>query len=197
VQLVEQDPPAYRSYTPSVFNFGDSRDRVDQPRWVGLELPRPRRIGHVIKFTADLAAAEHFYLDLLGLRLSDRIDGLLSFWNTGAGGDHHVFGAIQSSHPGLHHSSWEVADFDEIGMGAQHMAQQGHQKQWGLGRHTLGSNLFAYVRDPWGSWIEYFSDMDTVTPCWEGKSWEAPPHAWGPPPPPEFFVNAEPAPKID
>lgn len=191
VQLVEAEPARYRSYPEVVFNFGDHRDRADEPRWLQLGVPAPRRLGHVIKFTANLAATERFYLEVLALKLSDRVEGMLSFWNTGAGGDHHSFGAIQSSHLGLHHSSFEVADFDEIGMGAQNMAQCGFSAQWGLGRHTFGSNLFNYIQDPWGSWVEYFSDMDRITPNWEGKTWEAPPAIWGPAPHPEFLVNAE------
>jgi catechol-2,3-dioxygenase len=156
-----------------------------------VTLPRPRRLGHVIKFTPDLAATEHFYLEVVGLNLSDRVDGVLSFWNHGLGGDHHLFGAITSSHPGLHHASFEVADFDEIGMGAQHMAEKGHTLQWGLGRHTFGSNLFNYIQDPWGSWVEYFADMDVITPDWEGRTWEAPPAIWGPAIPPPFLANSE------
>jgi catechol 2,3-dioxygenase-like lactoylglutathione lyase family enzyme len=191
VQLIEAEPAGYRSYPQVAFNLGDRQERVDQARWLQLATPSPRRLGHVIKFTPDLAATERFYLEVLGLKLSDRVEGMLSFWNTGLGGDHHTFGAIQSSHPGIHHSSWEVADFDEMGMGAQKMAQCGHTLQWGLGRHTFGSNLFNYVQDPWGSWIEYFSEMDRITPDWEGKTWEAPPAIWGPALPPEFLVNAE------
>jgi len=191
VQLIEAEPAAYRTYPGVAFNFGDRTQRVDQARWQQVAAPSPRRLGHVIKFTADLPTTERFYLEVLGLKLSDRVEGMLSFWNTGLGGDHHSFGAIQSSHPGIHHSSWEVADFDEMGMGAQRMAQCGHTLQWGLGRHTFGSNLFNYVQDPWGSWIEYFSDMDQITSTWEAKTWEAPPAIWGPALPPEFLVNAE------
>lgn len=191
VQLVEAEPAPWRSYPEVTFNFGDHRDRVDEPRWLQLGVPAPRRLGHVIKFTPDLAASERFYMEVLGLKLSDRVEGMLSFWNTGEGGDHHVFGTIQSSHLGLHHSSFEVADFDEMGMGAQHMAEKGHTMQWGLGRHTFGSNLFNYVQDPWGSWIEYFSEMDRITSCWEGKTWQAPPAIWGPPLPAEFLANTE------
>jgi catechol 2,3-dioxygenase-like lactoylglutathione lyase family enzyme len=193
VQFVEGAPAAPRDFPHVARNFDGSAERVDDARWLQLSLPKPRRLGHVIKFTPDMAVAEHFYLDVLGLKLSDRVEGLLSFWNHGNGGDHHVFGAIQSSHPGLHHASFEVADFDEIGMGAQNMAQRGHAHQWGLGRHTFGSNIFNYIQDPWGSWVEYFSDMDVITCNWQGKTWEAPPAAWGPALPADFLVNREPA----
>jgi catechol-2,3-dioxygenase len=190
IQFIEAAPAAYRNFTPAARNFEGAAGRIDDPLWLRLERPKPRRLGHVIKFTADLAAAEHFYLDIVGLKPSDRVDGRISFWNHGRG-DHHIFGAIQSSHPGLHHASFEVADVDEIGMGARHMAERGYALQWGLGRHTYGSNLFQYVRDPWGSWVEYFSDMDVITDEWQGKTWKAPAAVWGPNPPIEFHQNLE------
>jgi catechol 2,3-dioxygenase-like lactoylglutathione lyase family enzyme len=193
VQFIEGAPSPYREFPRVARNFDGAAERVDDARWLRLARPQPRRLGHVIKFTADLAAAEHFYCDVVGLKLSDRVAGALSFWNHGHGGDHHIFGAIQSSHPGLHHASFEVADFDEMGMGAQHMAERGHSKQWGLGRHTFGSNLFTYIQDPWGSWVEYFSDMDVITCNWQGRTWEAPPATWGPALPGEFLLNQEPA----
>jgi catechol-2,3-dioxygenase len=192
VQFIEALPATYRDFIPIGRNFDGTATRVDNPRWLQLDaLTRPRRLGHVLKFTANLAAAEHFYLEVLDLKLSDRVEGRLSFWNHGLGGDHHIFGAIQSSHPGLHHASFEVADMDEIGIGAQHMAERGHALQWGLGRHTFGSNLFTYIQDPWGSWVEYFCDMDVITCSWQGKTWDAPPAVWGPRRPPEFEINQE------
>ena len=56
-----------------------------------------------------------------------------------------------------------------------------------MGRHVLGSNYFHYVRDPWGSYSEYSSDIDYIpVDC----DWEAADHpgddafyVWGPNPP--------------
>lgn len=105
--------------------------------------------------------------------------------------DHHVFGFIQSTHPGLHHSSWEVANLDQIAVGARGMAEVGYTMCWGLGRHSLGSNLFHYIRDPWGSWIEYLSDIDQITDKWESHDWDVAPAVWCPMMPGEFVLNLE------
>jgi len=49
-------------------------------RWrLAGEPPRPRRLGHMLIFTGDIAAAEAFYTRVLGLRLSDRIPGKATF----------------------------------------------------------------------------------------------------------------------
>jgi catechol-2,3-dioxygenase len=170
-------------------NFGDRVRRVDQARWLTAdEKPRPRRLGHMLIFSTDLDASEAYYARTLGLRLSDRIRGMATFMNSGPG-DHHVFGFVPATHPGLHHSSWEVADIDQIAMGAQTMAAAGHSHGWGLGRHTLGSNFFHYIQDPWGSWIEYSSDMDCITESWKAGDWDCPPAVWSPEIPADFIVK--------
>ena len=66
------------------------------------------------------------------------------------------------------------------------------RRGWGLGRHTIGSNFFHYNPDPWGSWIEWFSDIDQVDDSWVAGEWEVPPHLWGAPPPETFLANREP-----
>ena len=173
-------------------NVGDRVRRVDQARWLNArEKPCPQRLGHMLIFSSDLDASEAFYARTLGLRLSDRIRGIATFMNSGPG-DHHVFGFVPATHPGLHHSSWMVADIDQIAMGAQTMADAGYSKGWGLGRHTLGSNLFHYIQDPWGSWIEYSSDMDCITENWQPNDWEDLPAAiWSPEVPADFITNQE------
>ncbi|MGW0710246.1 VOC family protein [Streptomyces sp. NPDC002643] len=172
-------------------NFGDRIRRVDQARWLTTdEKPRPRRLGHMLIFSTDLDASEAYYSRTLGLRLSDRIRGKATFMNSGPG-DHHVFGFLPATHPGLHHSSWEVADIDQIAMGARTMAAAGHSHGWGLGRHTLGSNFFHYIQDPWGSWIEYSSDMDCITDSWKAGDWDVPPAVWSPEIPADFITNQE------
>ena len=81
---------------------------------------------------------------------------------------------------------------DEIALGAQQMADRGYTTGWGLGRHTMGSNLFHYVRDPWGSWSEYFSDIDQITDGWEPREWDVPPAVWCPTIPNDFAAILEP-----
>ena len=186
--------PPRQSERPAL-NMAGNFERVDQARWQGLlgKEVEPIRLGHSLVFTPDLARAERFYVDIVGLRLSDRIKGLASFLNTGDG-DHHVFGLLQSSHPGFHHASFEVDGFDEIGLGAARMAGQGYIDGFGLGRHNIGSNLFYYIRDPWGSWVEYFSDIDQITCNWEPTDWDiqdVPPASWSPALHPEFLQNSE------
>jgi catechol 2,3-dioxygenase-like lactoylglutathione lyase family enzyme len=191
VMLTEAALAPWRPFGDVPMNVGDEVRRVDVARWqTAGERPRPRRLGHMLIFTSDMARSEDFYGRLLGLRLSDRIPGLATFMNSGPG-DHHVFGFIASTHPGLQHSSWEVASIDQIAMGAQAMAESGYRFGWGLGRHTLGSNFFHYIRDPWGSWIEYFSDMDRITENWQPHDWDIPPAVWCPMMPGEFLANEE------
>ncbi|ULR55617.1 VOC family protein [Streptomyces deccanensis] len=173
-------------------NVGDRIRRIDQARWLNAsENTRPQRLGHMLIFSSDVSASEAFYTRTLGLRLSDRIiDGGPVFMNSGPG-DHHVFGFVPGTHPGLHHSSWMVADIDQIAMGARNMAAVGYEKGWGLGRHTLGSNLFHYIQDPWGSWIEYSGDMDRITENWQPNDWDCPAAIWSPDMPADFITNQE------
>ena len=67
------------------------------------------------------------------------------------------------------------------------MADKGFVAGWGLGRHVLGSNYFHYVRDPWGSYSEYSSDVDYIPVDHDWKSGDHPPedsfYVWGPTPP--------------
>ncbi|WP_438486776.1 VOC family protein [Streptomyces sp. S186] len=173
---------------------GDYR-RLGEARWLTADVPaRPRRLGHVLIFSSDVARSERFYGRVLGLGVSDRVPGVVTFMNCGPG-DHHVFGLVQSTHPGLHHSSWEVGSVDEMVLGARNLAERGSELSWGLGRHTFGSNLFHYIRDPWGSWAEYFLDMDQITADWAPRDWQDVPTAvWCPLRPAEFTENLEPAP---
>ena len=191
VQLLDeaQAPPRPVADMPS--NVGASRQRVGIALWetAGQDV-MPRRLGHALLFTPQSERMTAFYTDVLGLRVSDRIHGLVTFLNAGPG-DHHIFGFIASSHPGFHHSSFEVPSIDAIAFGADRMRSRGREAGWGLGRHTIGSNFFHYNPDPWGSWIEWFSDIDQIDDSWVARDWDVPPHLWGAPPPQTFLANVE------
>lgn len=157
-------------------------------------LPRPRRMSHMLSFTSDVDKAIAFYASSLGLRLSDRAS-MVGFMHAIHGSDHHILAFAQSTAPGIHHSSWDMGSIDDIGLAAMHMADKGHARGWGLGRHVLGSNYFHYVQDPWGSFTEYTCDIDYIA---AGQHWETGHHAdedsfylWGPTPPDDFVLNRE------
>jgi catechol 2,3-dioxygenase-like lactoylglutathione lyase family enzyme len=158
----------------------------------GLEA-RPRRLGHVLLFTPDVDRQIDFYSRVLGMRLSDRARSIVAFLRCTT--DHHNLAFLTSQGPGFHHGSFEVGNVDEIAMGAIQMQEAGWQPGWGLGRHVIGSNFFFYIRDPWGSFAEYFHDLDYIP---EGCAWEARDfpeqdalYKWGPPVPDDFDLNRE------
>ena len=156
---------------------------------------RPTRLSHVLTFSSDVMASARFYIDALGLRLSDHSGEGIAFLHGAHSSDHHMVAFAKSEGPGLHHSSWNVATLDEVGLGMQQMVDHGHKEGWGVGRHVLGSNYFYYVRDPWGSFAEYSHDIDFIPAEIEWRPKDHPPedsfYLWGPPVPDYFIMNCE------
>jgi catechol 2,3-dioxygenase-like lactoylglutathione lyase family enzyme len=153
----------------------------------------PRRLGHVLLFSPDLGRQIRFYTEVLGLKLSDRSRDLIAFMRCST--DHHNVAVLASRGPGFHHGSFEVGSVDEISLGALRMADRGWQPGWGLGRHVIGSNFFYYIRDPWGSFVEYYFDLDYIPEACAWVPRDFPPedslYLWGPPVPPDFAENRE------
>ncbi len=156
---------------------------------------RPRRLAHILLFSSDVSRAIDFYDRVLGLRLSDRSGDGVAFMHGIHGSDHHMIALAKSDGPGLHHLSWDVGSFHEVGLGAMQMADRGFSAGWGVGRHVLGSNYFHYVRDPWGSYSEYSSDIDYIPVDRDWPSGDHPGddafYVWGPTPPADFVANHE------
>ena len=153
----------------------------------------PRKLGHVLFFTPDVARQIDFYTRVLGLKLSDRVKNFVAFLRCTT--DHHNLAFLESNGPGFHHASFQVGSLDEIALGAMRMRDAGWQRGWGVGRHVIGSNYFYYTRDPWGSFAEYYHDLDYIPEqcAWVPRDFpeEDSLYRWGPPPPPEFVENTE------
>jgi catechol 2,3-dioxygenase-like lactoylglutathione lyase family enzyme len=161
------------------------------------QVPRikPARLSHVLLFSPDVPASIAFYEQALGLRLSDKSQDIIAFMHAPHGCDHHLVAFVKSSAKGWHHAAWEVQNIDQVGAGAFQMAAAGYKDGWGTGRHSLGSNYFHYVRDPWGSFCEYSAEMDYIA---EGVVWptgdfqpENSLYLWGPDVPEYFILNTE------
>jgi len=105
--------------------------------------------------------------------------------------DHHIF-FLQRAEPHvkktyMHHTSYEVADFDTQQIGHEWLAKKGWKSVWGVGRHVLGSQIFDYWADPSGFKIEHYTDGDVVnedTPM--KRDVVGPFSVWGPEVPKDF-----------
>ena len=151
----------------------------------------PRKLGHVLLASADYRATRRFFLEGVGLKLSDEIKDGGAFLRCST--DHHNVFVLNSPVSYLHHTSWQVDDVDEVGRGAAAMLQDHPERHvWGLGRHYAGSNFFWYLKDPAGNFSEYYSDLDTIPAdeVWKPGVLEGAQglFSWGPPVPPSFLA---------
>lgn len=161
------------------------------------ELPevKPLRLGHVLLFTPDVMRSIEFFSNALGMGLADRAQDIVAFMCARRESDHHVVAFAKSPAIGFHHASFQVATPDDVGRGGRSLIDKGNAGNWGFGRHTIGSNFFHYIQDPWGSWFEYYCDIDYIDDYshWQPTNYgpEDSLENWGPPLPHDFVHNYE------
>ncbi len=162
-----------------------------------------KRIGHFVVHSPQFEKTLGWYREMLGFRCSDEVyadkkDNLVGSFNRLDRGDeyvdHHVFFCIRSDKAGLNHLSYEAADMDDIMIGHEHLVEKGYEHFWGIGRHSLGSQVFDYWGDPWGRVHEHWADTDvlnaSVPPNLWGRGEIGGP--WGEAPPERFMHHATP-----
>ncbi|MBW8487218.1 VOC family protein [Actinomadura parmotrematis] len=136
-------------------------DRVERTELVRRGPVEPLRLGHVAIGCTDVERAKAFFLDGVGMRLSDYvIGGPFMRFET----DHHNVVLLPAPMTLLHHTAWKVRDVDEVGYGGSRMIERHPERHaWGLGRHGASANYFWYLKDPAGAFAEYYhSDMDAL-----------------------------------
>ena len=122
---------------------------------------RPLRLGHVVIGCTDVEVAKQFFIDGIGMRLSDYvIGGPFMRFET----DHHNIVLLPAPMTLLHHTAWKVRNVDEIGYGGSRMIDNHPERHaWGVGRHAASANYFWYLKDPAGAFAEYYySEMDDL-----------------------------------
>jgi catechol 2,3-dioxygenase len=156
---------------------------------------RPLRLGHALLFSPDVPASVGFVTRALGMGLADRAQDVIAFCCAHKNSDHHVLAFAKSPGIGFHHASFQVPDPDAVGRAGRALTEKAGKGDWGFGRHTIGSNFFHYVQDPWGSWFEYYSDMDFIDDyaLWTPTNYEMIDSlaSWGPAVPHDFVHNYE------
>ena len=156
---------------------------------------KPLRLGHILVFSPDVPRSVEFMTNALGMGLADRAQDIIAFTCARKNSDHHVVAFAKSPGVGFHHTSFQVIDPDEVGRGGRALVEKSGRGDWGFGRHTIGSNFFHYIQDPWGSWFEYYSDIDHIDDydLWTPTNYamEDSLASWGPAVPKDFVHNYE------
>jgi catechol 2,3-dioxygenase-like lactoylglutathione lyase family enzyme len=156
---------------------------------------KPLRLGHILVFSPDVLESVAFVTEAFGMGLADRAQDVIAFTCARKDSDHHVLAFAKSPGVGFHHASFQVSDPDEVGRGGRALLAKAGKGDWGFGRHTIGSNFFHYIQDPWGSWFEYYSDMDHIDDylLWTPTNYDMADSLanWGPSVPHDFVHNYE------
>jgi catechol 2,3-dioxygenase-like lactoylglutathione lyase family enzyme len=170
---------------PLTLNFGMRHARTNATQRPPREPARIQRLGHVVLETQVFAQALDWYLDTLGLIVSDFLflpgqrdrGPTMAFIRCDQGGiavDHHTLAMHLSPRTGYVHSAYQVTDLDALAVGGEYLAERGYRRSWGIGRHIQGSQLFDYWRDPDRLMMEHFADGDLfscdVEPGWAPMS---------------------------
>jgi catechol 2,3-dioxygenase len=149
------------------------------------DLRTPHGLGHVSLKTPDPRRLERFLVQMLGLRVSDRV-GDRAMWLRA--NSHHHGVAVMREPAGLHHYAFELGGWDSFKAMGDHLHAHGRTFIWGPGRHGPGNNLFAYFLDPEGCVIEFYAELEHIEDeqSHEAGDWVDRPetfNVWGPGPP--------------
>jgi catechol-2,3-dioxygenase len=143
----------------------------------------PVRLNHAVLFVADLARAERFYTDVIGMAVVAREPRAnATFLRLARSGKHHdlgLFGVGSTAPPkrrggiGLYHLAWQVDTIDELAEARHVLAEAGALG----GESSHGATKSLYGADPDGNEFEVM--------------WMLPREAWG------EYENAAPIDRLD
>lgn len=173
--------PQLSPQQPLTFNVGHTVDRINATQRPRRYPAGVQRLGHVVLQTTKYREALDFYLDNLGMIVSDFLfyagqrdrGPVMSFIRCDRGttpSDHHTLALALGPSSRYVHSAYQVCDLDALAAGGEYLRDKGYFRSWGIGRHIQGSQLFDYWRDPDGFLVEHFTDGDmfdnTLEPGW-------------------------------
>ena len=144
---------ALPAQTPHPLNVGHELRRINATQRSPREPTRVQRLGHVVLQTTKYIESLNWYLDHLGMIVSDFLyypgrrdrGPVMSFIRCDRGqtpADHHTLAMALGPSNRYVHSAYQVSDIDAMGAGARYLADLGYHRSWGIGRHILGSQIF-------------------------------------------------------
>ena len=193
--------PELAAQVPLPLNTGHSAVRPNATQRPPREPAKVQRLGHLVLQTTRFREMLDWYLEHLGLIVSDFLyypgqrerGPAMSFIRCDRAmtpADHHTIALTLGPANRYLHTAYQVADLDALAAGGEYLLERGYHRSWGVGRHIQGSQIFDYWRDPDGFLVEHFSDGDlfdcTLEPGWAPMTASGLAQ-WGPPASKDFL----------
>ena len=149
-----------------VFNDPDGLQIELFSRWDFCKPVEPIRglavakLGHVALYTPDPERAAKFFGDVLGFRVSDRIEENFVFMRCGV--EHHAMNFARGTEARIHHLAFELRDASHMHQACDLLGRNKFQILWGPVRHGPGHNVAVYHHNPDRYLIELYYSMDLM-----------------------------------
>lgn len=149
-----------------VFNDPDGLQIELFSRWDFCKPVEPIRglavakLGHVALYTPDPERAAKFFGDVLGFRVSDRIEENFVFLRCGP--EHHAMNFAGGAEARIHHLAFELRDASHMHQACDLLGRNKFQILWGPVRHGPGHNVAVYHHNPDRYLIELYYSMDLM-----------------------------------
>ena len=171
--------------------FYEGMHHVDRPL-----LPRevqPVKFGHITYHTIDLKRTLAFYIDVLGFRLSDTVEGNMLAW-VRCNQDHHGIAFLNDGRAKVNHYCFDLTDWHAIKETCDHLKRNQVPIIYGPSRHGPGDNIFLYIPDPAGNIIELSTEMLQISDelSYRPQDWPNAPgtvDVWRAMPAPQHFLD--------
>ena len=129
-----------------------------------MTMPKPPRLSHLVIRVRDLERSEGFYTQVLGLKVSGRLPGAMTFF-TDDGDESHTLAIMNvgadaprpdPSRVGLYDFAYQVESMEELRVFYHHL-KESVVRIVGMGDHGIPKGV--YFLDPDGNEIEVFYEL--------------------------------------
>ena len=123
------------------------------------------RLQHVVFASTDVERMLGFFTNVVGFMLSDRVlddDGSMRTFFVRCSHEHHSLAVFAAGENRLDHHCYEAVEWNLIRDWADRLAKQRIPLKWGPGRHGPGHNLFLFIHDVDGNWVEISAELEHV-----------------------------------
>lgn len=124
------------------------------------------RLQHLVLASRSADRLAAFYEQVLGFCLSDSVvdeTGVARTFFLRSDHEHHSFAVFQADADRLDHHCYEAGEWGLIRDWGDRFAAERIPVQWGPGRHGPGDNLFLFVHDLDGNWVEISAELEVVS----------------------------------